>query len=134
MHAVDVAPTFIRHALATEEGEPLGIDFQAGDGLALPFEDSTFDFVTAFMSLMDMSDQGRVLREAQRVLRQFSILHPCFVPAHREVLRDAEGRPRAIEVGGYFDATEGRIDRWWFEALPPGERENRSRRPGFTAP
>jgi hypothetical protein len=25
MHAVDVAPTFIRHALATEEGEPLGI-------------------------------------------------------------------------------------------------------------
>ena len=129
MHAVDIAPTFIRHARATEEGEPLGINFQTGDGLALPFNDDTFDFVTAFMSLMDMPDQGRVLLEVERVLRpggflQFSILHPCFSPPHRKVLRDAEGKPRAIEVGGYFDATDGRIDRWWFSPLPSKEREN----------
>ena len=45
----------------------------------------SFDFVTSFMALMDMPDQGRVLREIARVLKpggflQFSILHPCFVP------------------------------------------------------
>jgi hypothetical protein len=32
--------------------------------MALPFAEDAFDFVTAFMSLMDMPDQARVLREA----------------------------------------------------------------------
>jgi len=128
MLGVDIAPTFIRHAQAAEAAEPLGIVFQTGDGLALPFEDSRFDFATAFMSLMDMPDQGRALSEVVRVLRpggflQFAILHPCFVPPHRKVLRDEAGRARAIEVGGYFDAIDGRVDRWWFETLPAEERE-----------
>ena len=54
---------------------------------------------------------------------QFSILHPCFVPAHRKVLREADGRTRAIEIAGYFDTIDGRVDRWWFETLPREERE-----------
>lgn len=127
MHAVDIAPTFVRHARAVEEADALGIVFQLGDGMDLPFADASFDFATSFMALMDMPDQGRVLREIHRVLRpgaflQFSILHPCFVPPYRKVLREPDGRVRAIEIGGYFDATDGRVDTWWFETLPADQR------------
>lgn len=97
VRGVDIAPTFIRHAQSAEAVEPLGIVFQTGDGHALPFEDCSFEFATAFMSLMDMPDQGRALSEAFRVLRpggflQFAILHPCFVPPHRNVLRNEAGQ------------------------------------------
>lgn len=129
MHAVDIAPTFIKHARETEEADPLGIDFQVGDGLSLAYPDQSFDFVTAFMSLMDMPDQARALREAHRVLRpggflQFSISHPCFVPPYRKVLRETDGKVRAIEIGGYFDLLDGEIETWWFSMLPREEREH----------
>jgi SAM-dependent methyltransferase len=128
MWAIDIAPTFVRHAQTTEATDPLGIIFQVADALSLPFGDDSFDFVTAFMSMMDMPDQGRALREVHRVLYpggflQFSILHPCFTPPHRRVLRNADGTTRAIEVAGYFDATNGRVETWWFETLPLEERE-----------
>ena len=126
MHAIDIAPTFIRHAQALETREPLGIKYQVGDGTKLPFADASFDFATAFMSLMDMPDQAGALAEAARVLRpggflQFSILHPCFVPPHRRVVRDAGGRTLAIEVARYFD-TEAYIDEWMFSVIPPEQR------------
>ncbi|CAN5910787.1 class I SAM-dependent methyltransferase [soil metagenome] len=127
LHAVDIAPTFIRHAQEAEQAEPLGIAYCLADGMELPFRSDSFDFATAFMSLMDMPDQASVFREAGRVLRpggflQFSILHPCFVPPHRKVLRDAERRPWAVEVAGYFDRIDGRVDTFRFDNLPPQER------------
>jgi ubiquinone/menaquinone biosynthesis C-methylase UbiE len=127
MHAIDVAPTFIRHAQAEEERDPQEITYYVGDGCALPFPGASFDFVTAFMSLMDMPDQGRALDESARVLRpggflQFSILHPCFTPPHRRVLRDAHGRTQAIEVARYFDCSEPYLDVWMFSTVPDEER------------
>jgi SAM-dependent methyltransferase len=126
--AIDIAPTFIRHARDAEAAEPLGIAYLVADGAELPFAAASFDFATAFMSMMDMPDQQRVLCEARRVLKpggflQFSILHPCFMPPHRKVLRDAGGNTRAIEVAGYFDDIDGRLDTWWFETVPQEERE-----------
>jgi len=128
MRAIDVAPTFIRHALEVETAEPRGIDFRVGDGTSLPFADTSFDFATAFMSLMDMADQAAALKEAYRVLRpggflQFSILHPCFAPPHRKVLREEDGSVRAIEIGRYFEETQGSVETWWFSTLPRDERE-----------
>jgi SAM-dependent methyltransferase len=136
MRAIDIAPTFIRHAREAEQTDPLGIGYLVADGTALPFPAAIFDFVTAFMSLMDMPHQELALREAARVLRpggflQFSILHPCFMPPHRKVLREADGSVRAIEVGDYFDATDGRVDTWWFSTLP---REERAKVAPFRAP
>lgn len=136
MRAVDVAPTFIRHAQAKEDASPLGIEFRIGDALALPYPDSTFDFASAFMSLMDMPDPGRALREARRVLRpagflQFSILHPCFSPPYRKVRREADGTVRGVEVGDYFNESDGRIDTWLFSAAPEEERQ---RIPPFRVP
>jgi SAM-dependent methyltransferase len=134
--ALDIAPTFLRHAHAAEVATPLGIRFVRGDASALPFAADSFDFATAFMSLMDMPDQAAALAEAYRVLRtggflQFSILHPCFMPPHRRLLREPDGTVRAIEVGRYFDSIDGRIDRWWFTTLPAAERE---RVPAFEEP
>jgi len=95
-------------------------------------------FLTAFMSRMDMPDQGHAMREAHRELRpggffQFSILHPCFAPPHRRVLRNADGTTRAIEVGCYFDAVDGEVETWWFGTLPreEGERVAPFRTPRF---
>jgi ubiquinone/menaquinone biosynthesis C-methylase UbiE len=128
MHAIDVAPTFIRHAKATEGAAPLGIRYQVANGMDLPFATHTFDFATAFMSLMDMPDHGRALKEAARVLRpggflQFSIIHPCFSPPHRRVLRDLEGKVSGIEVGRYFEPMNGQMNEWMFSALPPKVRD-----------
>jgi ubiquinone/menaquinone biosynthesis C-methylase UbiE len=83
MTAVDIAPTFIRLARDEEEREPLGIDYRVASALALHFADGAFDFLAAFMSLMDIPDLGGALREASRVLRpggflQFAITHPCY--------------------------------------------------------
>jgi ubiquinone/menaquinone biosynthesis C-methylase UbiE len=128
MHAIDVAPTFIRHARDAESAEPLGIAYLVADATDLPFASGSFDFATAFMSMMDMANHGAALCEAARVLRpggflQFSILHPCFVPPHRRVLREPNGTTRAIEIGGYFDATDERIDTFRFENAPRDERD-----------
>lgn len=129
MHAIDIAPTFIRHAKEAERIEPLGITYHTGDALSLPFEDDSFDFATAFMSLMDMPNQSVVLSEAHRVLRpgaflQFSILHPCFVSPYRKTLKDENGRRVAIQNAGYFDNIDGRIDSFWFESLPDEMRQH----------
>lgn len=127
--AIDIAPTFIRHAVEQEASDPRGIRYLVADGRNLPFADGEFDFVTAFMSLMDMPDQGLVLKEVLRVVRgggflQFSILHPCFVPPHRKTIRDENGSCRGVEVAGYFDETDGRVETWLFSSIPADEREN----------
>ncbi len=127
MTGIDIAPTFVRHAGEAEERDPLGIDYRVADALALPFGDARFDFATAFMSLMDMPDQERVLAEVHRVLRpggflQFSILHPCFVPPTRRNVRDNDGTVRAVEVADYFDEMDGRVDTWLFSDIPEAER------------
>lgn len=127
MFGVDIAPTFIGYAEETERGDPLGIQYAVGSALELPFAAARFDFVVAAMSLMDVPDHELALREAHRVLRcggflQFSILHPCFSPPHRRLLRDPHGEAYAVEVGRYFDRIDGEIDRWLFSAAPAGAK------------
>lgn len=127
MTAIDIAPTFIRHAQETEAAAPQGIAYRVADGMALPFDNVSFDFATAFMSLMDMPRQDLVLGEAFRVLKpgcflQFSILHPCFATPHRKVIRDEDGTVRGIEVREYFRLTEGEIETWRFGAAPAEEK------------
>jgi ubiquinone/menaquinone biosynthesis C-methylase UbiE len=123
LDAIDVAPTFVAHAAASERAEPLGITYRVADAQALPFDDAAFDFAVAFMSLMDVPDYRAALAEAHRVVRpggflQFSILHPCFVPPHRRVVRDAAGRAHTIEIARYFDRVDGDVERWKFSAAP----------------
>lgn len=127
MDAIDIAPTFVAHARETEAADPLGIEFQVADALALPFVDNTFDFATSFMALMDVPQPGWALVEAGRVLKpggflQFSILHPCFVPPTRRNIRDARGNPVAVEIADYFADIDGRVEEWAFSSVPRSEQ------------
>ncbi len=125
---IDISATFIRLAREAEEAHPLGIRYEVASAVDLPFGDASFDFATAFMSLMGIPETERVLAEIFRVLRpggflQFSITHPCFDTPHRKDLRDETGRTYAIEVGDYFRRLEGEVEEWIFSAAPPEARE-----------
>src|SRR5207302_2762651 len=136
---IDIAEVFIAHAQAAEKETSLGIDYQKASAVDLPFPDATFDFATAFMSLMDVPETDRVFAESYRVLKpggflQFSIAHPCFDTPHRRNLRDANHRTYAIEVGDYFRDRDGEIDEWLFKAAPPHVKQGlrKFRIPRFT--
>ncbi len=123
MTAIDIAPKFVRHARGKEDAEPLGITYLAASGRALPFADESFDFVVAFMSLMDMAAQEAAVQESHRVLKpggffQFSVVHPCFATPRFKPVRDESGERVAIECGDYFDQPPGRIEEWIFGAAP----------------
>jgi SAM-dependent methyltransferase len=123
MKAVDIAPTFIRHAQEEESNRPLGIDYSVANAVELPFPDSSFDFATAFMSIMDMADSEKAIREAYRVVKQggffqFSICHPCFTSSKNTWVDDEQGCHVAMAVSDYFKEGEGEIIEWTFHEAP----------------
>ncbi|MBD8893781.1 class I SAM-dependent methyltransferase [Roseibium litorale] len=123
LHAVDIAPTFLRHAQESEDQHPLGIRYRYGDATTLDEPDAAYDFATAFMSLMDVPQPEKAIAEAFRVLKpggflQFSILHPCFVPPVTKNLRDENGISYGRMVGDYFRETDGDIETWTFGQAP----------------
>lgn len=127
MTALDISPTFLRHARQAERDEPLGIRYLRGSAVELPFEEARFDFATSFMCFMDVGEVERVLSEAFRVIRpggflQFSITHPCFDTPHRRNLKGEDGRTYAIEVGEYFRNPDGEVLEWSFSAAPAEAR------------
>jgi len=75
--AVDASSTMI--AAAREADAEL--ETLLADAAALPFEDGAFDLVLAFMSLQDVDDLERAVREAERVLEPggrfcLAVVHP----------------------------------------------------------
>jgi SAM-dependent methyltransferase len=139
MTGIDISRTFIRYAREAELEQPPGIRYEIASAVDLPFDGASFDFATAFMSLMDIPETELVLAEVFRVLRpggffQFSITHPCFDTPHRENLRDDTGRTYAIEVGDYFRRQRGEVDVWIFGAAPRELKESlrHFRMPRFT--
>jgi len=136
MTAIDISETFLRHARKTEQRRRQGIEYLHAFAEKLPFPDASFDFGMATMSLMDMANQRRALREACRVLKpggffQFSISHPCFATTKWQWLRDERGEKMALAVGDYFRRLNGEIEEWIFGAAPA---ELRRRLPKFRIP
>ena len=122
MIGVDISENFIRHARDEERSPQTGTRYEVASAVELPFDSESFNFATAFMSLMDIPETENVLGEVFRVLRpggffQFSIEHPCFTTPRRRTLRDENGRAYAREVGDYFRKTEGQVDEWIFSSL-----------------
>jgi SAM-dependent methyltransferase len=122
--AIDIADAFVA-AAAASGGR--GVEFVIADGAMLPFAGGSFDFVTAFMSLMDVVDPESTLREVHRVLApdgfvQFSVVHPATGTPIRRWVDDRSGRREALAIGDYF--FEGPItERWTFGAAPAAVRE-----------
>jgi SAM-dependent methyltransferase len=117
--ALDTTTVFIA-AAATESRR--GIRYVLADGAVLPFADATFNFVAAFMSLMDVADPETTLLEIARVLKprgfvQFSIVHPATSTRIRRWVDDDQGRREALAIGDYF--YEGPVtETWTFGAAP----------------
>ena len=139
MTGIDISGSFVRHAREAEERQPLGIRYEVASAVDLPFGKASFDCATAFMSLMDIPETGRVLAQVFKVLRpggffQFSIGHPCFATPHHKNLRDETGHTYAHEVGDYFRRLDGEIDEWIFGAAPRKLKESLRpfRMPRFT--
>lgn len=123
MIGLDISPHFIAAAADIESSRPLGLRYVIGDGTTLPFRDPSVDFVTGFMSFMDIPRPDVALSEALRVLRpecfiQFSIEHPCTITPERRRVTDDTGERIALAVGGYFEQSEY-IGRWIFSAAFP---------------
>jgi ubiquinone/menaquinone biosynthesis C-methylase UbiE len=123
MAAVDVSTRFVAVAREYEQDHPMGIDYQLASATQLPSPDTTFDFVTGFMSFMDIPEHERLVREAFRVLKpngflQFSLSHPCFTTPRWNWVCDAGGQRVALECGDYFKDVNGEIDEWIFETAP----------------
>ncbi|MGE0134674.1 MAG: methyltransferase domain-containing protein [Dehalococcoidia bacterium] len=76
---VDASP--LRASVCTKNAERLAIRnacFVAADAARLPFDDSSFDLVTAASSLEEADDADAVLREAARVLRPGGALRASY--------------------------------------------------------
>ena len=136
MTAIDISPKFLQYALQSERDEPLGIEYIQASAQALPFDEASFDFATAFMSLMDIPQPERAVAEAFRVVRpggffQLSICHPCFQTPQWQWARDEQGEKIGIVCGDYFERRDGRIEEWTFGAAPD---ELKQRYPKFRIP
>jgi len=122
--ALDVAESFIAAAAGEDRR---GIRYLVADGAVLPFGASSFDVVTAFMSLMDVADPERTLHEVARVLRpggfvQFSVVHPVISAPVGRWVHDESGVRQGRVVGQYF--YQGPLtERWTFSAAPVAMRE-----------
>ncbi|OHD56366.1 MAG: hypothetical protein A2Y33_12220 [Spirochaetes bacterium GWF1_51_8] len=136
MTALDISERFILHARGRENIETLGIAYLASPAQTLPFDGDSFDFVTAFMSLMDMPEIERVFGEVFRVLKpggffQFSILHPCFITPTRKNVFDTAGKVVAAELAGYFDGDKCSVDEWMFNGAPANRPVDKFRIPYY---
>lgn len=128
MTGLDISGRFLHYARLAEIETPLNIHYVHGSGLALPFASERFDFLTAFMSLMDMPELPRVLAEAHRILKpggflQFSITHPCSDTPHRHKIKDDQEKDIAMTLGGYFHRIGGDVEEWSFSGAPPEVRD-----------
>jgi ubiquinone/menaquinone biosynthesis C-methylase UbiE len=99
MTGIDISETFIRHAKESEFAHPFGIDYRLASAVDLPFEAASFDFVTAFMSLMDIPETELVLAEVFRVLRPggfLPVLH--HTPLFRHAAPQESARRERLHV------------------------------------
>jgi ubiquinone/menaquinone biosynthesis C-methylase UbiE len=136
MTGFDISPKFLDYARQSERESPLGIEYVHASAQALPVPDGSFDFATAFMSLMDIPKPELAVREAFRVVRpggffQFSICHPCFQTPRWQWARDEAGERIGIVCGDYFERQDGKVEEWTFGAAPD---ELKRRYPKFRIP
>lgn len=83
------------------------VQFQAGDALALPLPDESFDAVTISFGLRNLADRAAGLREMRRVLRpaghlfvlEFSQPHAWFRPIYFFYLRKILPRIAGVVTG-----------------------------------
>lgn len=114
MTGIDICEAF----LETAKDASKNITYLNCNATKTPFEDNYFDFATAIMSLMDMTDPVAAIKEAFRVIKpggffQFNICHPNTDMQYRRVAFDENYNVIGLTVGGYYNAKPA-IDEWMF--------------------
>jgi SAM-dependent methyltransferase len=98
---LDAAPTLARSAREAAPELPV----VRGDAAALPFADATADLVVAFMSLQDVDDMDRAVREIGRVLAPRGAL--CLATVHpinsAGGFRGDDAQAPFVVAGSYLD-------------------------------
>ncbi len=105
---VDLSKNMISGAEQMEASHPLGIAYIQGSAAEMPFEDASFDLVTSWMALSDISCQQSVLNEFARVLKpggklMFCVRHPAFFTRRTGVLRGTDSKPSGLLIADYFN-------------------------------
>lgn len=127
MIGIDICDNFLATAEAEETNNPKGVKYQNCNAVKTPFHDNSFDFATAVMSLMDMTEPIKVLAEIFRILKpggflQFNICHPNTDMKLRKVACDENGEPTGLILGDYYHAGNA-IDEWMFGLAPEKARQ-----------
>lgn len=131
MTGIDICSEFIEHAIAQESKQKQGVQYSVSCASVLAFENECFDFVTAFVSLMDMKEVEKVILETLRVLKpggffQFSITHPCFWSGSMEWIFDKRGNKSALACKDYFDPDcENEFEEWVFDGVEHHQLKDR---------
>ncbi|MFA7687803.1 MAG: class I SAM-dependent methyltransferase [Moheibacter sp.] len=117
MTGIDISEKFTNIALKNSK---TNIKYLTSNAIKTPFADNYFDFVTGFMSFMDVLDIKSLFVEINRILKpngfiQFSISHPCFNPINRKNLKDKDGKVYAVELSDYFKIDNVIIENWVFD-------------------
>lgn len=123
MTGIDLSDTFIEFAKDGNEKFNSAIDYRVASATTLPFDDETFDFAMATMSMMDIPNIDRAIKEAFRVVRpggffQFSICHPCFQTLKYEWKSNDQGEVEGLLCGDYFQNEAEKILEWTFSSAP----------------
>jgi SAM-dependent methyltransferase len=128
MTGIDICDEFLNIAQVEENANPKGITYINSNSTNIPFPDNHFDFATAVMSLMDMTDPKAVIAEVFRILKpggflQFNICHPNTDMLLRKPAFDENGNVIGLILGKYYDAGMN-IDEWIFGSAPEEVRKN----------
>ena len=129
MTAIDISEVFIKYAKEKELQDTLGIKYKVASGIELPFPENYFDFAIATMSLMDMAENEKAIKEAFRVIKpegffQFSITHPFVSNSGFGWVRNEDGVKVGLVIKNYFRKYNGEFEEWIFGAVPKELTEN----------
>ncbi|WP_421106941.1 class I SAM-dependent methyltransferase [Streptomyces sp. NEAU-S77] len=118
---VDSSPRMIEHARTAEKSQPSGAVFSIDDGCTLAtVATASVDWVTAGLSLNNVSDLDAALAAVHRVLTPggvliFTVPHPCFEAPHSTWTEIEDGTTRRV-VGDYLS------EAFWRSSNPNGAR------------
>lgn len=66
---LDISKTFVEIAQGKAGEAGVNVDFQQGNASAMPFADSTFDFIVCCAAFKNFSEPVQAIREMERVLK-----------------------------------------------------------------
>lgn len=113
---VDVSAELIRLARRHEVDEQLNIEYVLDDAANIHsrWESSSFDLVTACMSLHDMANPEGTIQSVSQILTVggrfvFSVSHPATETRYREWERDTAGNKLSLRIDRYFESGTGSL-------------------------